>query len=148
VYAVKKRASTSFETIHLTCSVVAANKRLPSTAARRSARAASSRKNCCGTKRAPYRGGEAATVPMTHQRRSMASRSAGGLPVERRIVRIAVVLTFAKSFGGMLTGRRDDPRDHRKTTAVPTIQKMPPAYSPVVNCANPIGMNAAGVARR
>ena len=30
-------------------------------------------------------------------------------------------------------------------TAVPTIQKMPPAYSPVVDFANPIGMKAAVV---
>ena len=30
-------------------------------------------------------------------------------------------------------------------TAVPTIQKMPPAYSPVVDLENPIGMNAATV---
>ena len=35
--------------------------------------------------------------------------------------------------------------NHENTTAVPTIQKMPPAYSPVVDLDNPIGMNAAVV---
>ena len=34
---------------------------------------------------------------------------------------------------------------HEKNTAVPTIQKMPPAYSPVVDLENPIGMKAAVV---
>ena len=34
---------------------------------------------------------------------------------------------------------------HENTTAVPTIQKMPPAYSPVVDWENPIGMKAATV---
>ena len=33
--------------------------------------------------------------------------------------------------------------NHENTTAVPTIQKMPPAYSPVVDLDNPMGMNAA-----
>ena len=34
---------------------------------------------------------------------------------------------------------------HERSTAAPTIQKMPPAYSPVLDFANPIGMNAATV---
>ena len=34
---------------------------------------------------------------------------------------------------------------HENTTAVPTIQKMPPAYSPVVDCEKPIGMKPATV---
>ena len=34
---------------------------------------------------------------------------------------------------------------HENTTAVPTIQKMPPAYSPVVDLEKPIGMKAATV---
>ena len=41
---------------------------------------------------------------------------------------------------------RDDPETtQEKSTATPTIQKMPPAYSPVVDCAKPMGMNAATV---
>ena len=32
-----------------------------------------------------------------------------------------------------------------KSTAAPTIQKMPPAYSPVPDFAKPIGMKAATV---
>ena len=44
--------------------------------------------------------------------------------------------------------RRDYPRDHpREQHAVPTIQKIPPAYSPVVDFANPIGMKAQTVTR-
>ena len=31
------------------------------------------------------------------------------------------------------------------TTAVPTIQKIPPAYSPVTDLAKPMGMNPATV---
>ncbi len=34
---------------------------------------------------------------------------------------------------------------HENSTAVPTIQKMPPAYSPVVDLEKPIGMKAATV---
>ena len=34
---------------------------------------------------------------------------------------------------------------HDNNTAVPTIQKMPPAYSPVVDWEKPIGMKAATV---
>ncbi len=34
---------------------------------------------------------------------------------------------------------------HENTTAMPTIQKMPPAYSAVVDCAKPIGMKPAAV---
>ena len=34
---------------------------------------------------------------------------------------------------------------HENSTAVPTIQKMPPAYSPVVDWEKPIGMKAATV---
>ena len=34
---------------------------------------------------------------------------------------------------------------HENTTAVPTIQNMPPAYSPVVDFEKPIGMKAAVV---
>ena len=36
---------------------------------------------------------------------------------------------------------------HENSTAVPTIQKMPPAYSPVVDFEKPIGMKAAVVIR-
>ena len=36
---------------------------------------------------------------------------------------------------------------HENTTAMPTIQKMPPAYSAVVECAKPIGMKPATVMR-
>ena len=36
---------------------------------------------------------------------------------------------------------------HEKRTAAPTIQKIPPAYSPVVDLEKPIGMNAATVMR-
>ena len=34
---------------------------------------------------------------------------------------------------------------HENTTAAPTIQKMPPAYSPVVDFEKPIGMKPAAV---
>ena len=37
--------------------------------------------------------------------------------------------------------------NQEKTTAVPTIQKMPPAYSPVTDFEKPIGMKPATVTR-
>src|SRR6476620_9314865 len=51
-------------------------------------------------------------------------------------------------FGSILTTRYGvitPETNHENTTAVPTIQKMPPAYSPVVDFEKPTGMNAAVV---